>query len=364
MLKSEGQEWTYLKRIAVIFLQFFKTEEDLTVGKKEMKKLMITLLSIAVLPLAALPEVKSLGDLREIEVKVKTVVEKGTSATVSLLSTQEGASGSGVIVSEDGLILTAAHVVGRSREMIVIFPEGREERAKVLGANFFRDAAMIQLIGEGPWPYVEVGDSSEMKTGDLVVAMGHPKGYDPTRRPPVRFGRIMTMQPDAKMGFFVTDCTVIGGDSGGPLFDLEGKVVGIHSSIDPREKRINNHAGIEGFKKSWDKMKRGDQWGRLGGNELGPDRPVIGILLEESDAGLKVTGVPEGSPALAAGIRNGDILMTMSDQQVGSLDKLGGVMIDFEPGDEIEVSLKRDDKELKSKVKLASRREIFLRIRR
>ena len=247
-----------------------------------MKRIIAALVSLAVLPLAAAPRIESLGDLRKIEKSVKAVVEVGTPATVSLLSTSAGASGSGVIVSSDGLILTAAHVIEGSRLMTVIFPDGRQAQAKVLGANYYRDAAMAQLIGEGPWPYVEVGDSAVLKTGDLVVAMGHPKGYDPTRRPPVRFGRIMTRKTGQSGGFFTTDCTVIGGDSGGPLFDLDGKVVGIHSHIDAHETRINNHAAIEGFVKSWEKMKSGDQWGKLGGNPLGQDRPVIGVLLELS----------------------------------------------------------------------------------
>ncbi|MGC6426686.1 MAG: S1C family serine protease [Akkermansiaceae bacterium] len=328
-----------------------------------MKNLIISLIGMAALPVAAKPKVNSLGDLRAIEQKVVEVVAKGTPATVSLLSVR-ATSGSGVIVSADGLILTAAHVVEGNRELTVIFPDGREARAKVLGANFYRDAAMAQLIGEGPWPHVEIGDSEPLKTGDLVVAMGHPKGYDPTRRPPVRFGRVMTRETGISGDFFTTDCTVIGGDSGGPLFDLQGRVVGIHSHIDAKETRINNHAAIEGFKRSWGKMKRGDQWGRLGGSELGPERPVIGVLLEESDVGLKVLGVPQNSPAEAAGIRNGDFIVTLAGRKAVSIDALGDVLIDFERGDQVALELQRGKERVQSKVTLASRRELYRRKRR
>lgn len=329
-----------------------------------MKQLMTSLMMLTAFPLLALPDIESLGDLREIEKKVTTIVSEATPATVSLLSQKMGSSGSGVIVSKDGLILTAAHVTEGSREMTVIFPDGREARAKVLGANFYRDAAMAQLIGEGPWPYVEIGDAKDLKTGDLVVAMGHPKGYDPTRRPPVRFGRIMTRETGTSGGFFTTDCTVIAGDSGGPLFDLNGKVVGIHSHIDAGETRINNHAGMEGFKKSWAKLKSGDQWGRLGGHDLGPDSPVIGILLEVSKAGLKVLEVPKASPAEAAGILKGDLLISLADTEVTSLKNLGEILIDYESGDQIELHIERGEEEVKAKVTLASRREIYRRMRR
>ncbi len=104
-------------------------------------------------------------------------------------------------------------------------------------------------------------DSKNLKSGDLVIALGHAGGYDPVRTPPVRFGRVISS--DAS-GFLNTDCTLIGGDSGGPLFDLEGNVIGIHSSIG-HSLSVNNHTGIDGFKKGWDRMKKGESWGRLGG---------------------------------------------------------------------------------------------------
>ena len=202
------------------------------------------LILVATVPLPAAPNVGGLGDLKKLQTQVQRVVLEKTETTVSLVSPSIGAAGSGVIVSSDGLILTAAHVIERSKEMTVIFPDGRQERARVLGANFTRDAAMAKLIGPGPWPFAEVGESKSLEAGDFVVAMGHPKGYDPTRRPPVRFGRVMDK---GNLDFVTTDCTLIGGDSGGPLFDLKGRVVGIHSHIAP-DRRVNNHAGLSGFK--------------------------------------------------------------------------------------------------------------------
>jgi serine protease Do len=252
----------------------------------------IFVLSTAAL-LSAVPRVESLGDLKKLEQQVQKVVRDNTATTVSLVAPELGASGSGVIVSSDGLILTAAHVIEGSKMMTVIFPDGRQEKARVLGANYTRDAAMAKLVGEGPWPFSEVAEADTLEVGDFVVSMGHPKGYDPTRRPPVRFGRVMTMRA---LDFITTDCTLIGGDSGGPLFDLKGRVVGIHSNISPN-RQINNHAGISGFKDSWEKMLVGKSWGVLGGDRRDPNRPVMGLNLKATENGLVVEEVPQGGPA-------------------------------------------------------------------
>ncbi|MGJ8694953.1 MAG: S1C family serine protease [Verrucomicrobiaceae bacterium] len=326
-----------------------------------MKQIFTLLVILGVVTAQAAPRITSLSDLQAIEEKMQKVVLEATPATVSLVSPKIGASGSGVIVSPDGLILTAAHVVDGSREMTVIFPDGREERAKVLGANYSRDAAMAQMVGAGPWPFVGIGDSAPLTTGDLVVAMGHPKGYDPTRRPPVRFGRVMTK---GRTGFITTDCTVVGGDSGGPLFDLEGKVIGIHSHINAHERAVNNHAGITGFKKSWAKMLRGDSWGRLGGGFDAANSPAIGVMLDARSGKLDVESVTPGSPGEVAGLRGGDVIVSLNHEEVKNLKDLGEVLIDFAPGDQVSLSVKRDGVMVDLSLKLTSRAQIYRRSRR
>ena len=320
---------------------------------------MKSLIAVAMLTISgvlnAAPKIENLADLRKLEQKVKRVVEEHTNATISLVSPRKGASGSGVIVSPDGLILTAAHVTAGSREMMVIFPDGRQEKARVLGSNETRDASMAQLIGKGPWPYAEIGNSDDLKVGDFVVAMGHPKGYDPTRRPPVRFGRIMTR---VDYGFITTDCTVVGGDSGGPLFHLEGKVVGIHSHI-AKDRKINNHAGISGYVRSWDKMKKGDVWGRLGGIDQDKLRPVLGVVLEVKEDRLSAVQVPEQSPAYSAGLREGDQVLKIADEVVNDPAGMRDILIDLEPGDQVGVTVKRGSETKTFVVKLAALGQVY-----
>lgn len=324
------------------------------------KKLVPVLALASVTLLQAVPKVESLGDLKKLEGQVKKVVRENTDATISLVSPNSGASGSGVIVSAEGLILTAAHVIEGSKFMTVIFPDGSQEKARVLGANFTRDAAMAKMVGKGPWPFSQLGDSDSLEVGDFVVAMGHPKGYDPTRRPPVRFGRVMTKR---ELDFITTDCTLIGGDSGGPLFDLEGRVVGIHSNI-ASDRRINNHAGLSGFTSSWENMLAGKSWGVLGGDRRDPNRPVMGLNLKKTDNGLVVDEVPNAGPAFAAGFQRGDIVTTIGGQKVTEVAKLSEIFVDLLPGDEVEVNFIRSNQKLTKTVKLARLGEIYRNQRR
>ena len=151
--------------------------------------------------------VSSMADLQK---HVQQVASTATAATVALVS-DGGETGSGVIVTSRGLILTAAHVVGGDEIMRVVFADGRVVKGRVLGANFTRDAAMVQIMDEGNYPHVELGKSDELHVGDFVVALGHSKGFDPERRAPIRLGRLCT---DGRQRFLISECTLIGGDSG------------------------------------------------------------------------------------------------------------------------------------------------------
>jgi serine protease Do len=219
---------------------------------------------------------------------------------------------------------------------------------------------MAKLIGPGPWPFAETGDSDSLKVGDFVVAMGHPKGYDPTRRPPVRFGRIMTQ---GNLDFVTTDCTLIGGDSGGPLFDLEGRVVGIHSHIAP-DRRVNNHAGLSGFKESWENMLAGKAWGVLGGDRRDPNRPVLGLNLRKTEQGLIVDEVPQGGPAFAAGLLAGDVVTSINGEMVTEVEMLSEIFVDFLPGDDVKINFSRKGSKLSKTVKLGRLGDIYQNQRR
>ncbi len=289
--------------------------------------------------------------LKQLESKVEDVARQGLPATVSLFSEKSESSGSGVIISQKGLILTAGHVVEGLEEVTVVFPDGKQARGRVLGSNLSKDAAMVQLQSEGEWPFVVLGDSRAAKVGDFVISLGHAGGYDALRSPPVRFGRVVALNP---LGFIGTDCALIGGDSGGPLFNLKGEVIGIHSSIGA-SLMANNHTGVQNFKTDWARLEKGETWGRLTMNPLmNPDRPVIGFNVAGAVAGgVQLAEVHPDSPADVAGMRRGDVVASIDSRPVKNLRELQGILSGHEPGDEVEVTFTRQGESMTRNVKLA-----------
>lgn len=309
-------------------------------------------------PLAAKDPAATLADLAKLEAKVVGVADKVLPATVSLLSDRTGSSGSGVIVADDGLILTAAHVVQGTDQLLVVFPDGKQVPGKVLGANYSKDIAMVRITEKGDWPTVEMGDSEKLAAGDWVVALGHSAGFDAGRTPPVRFGRVIS---DGPGNFMTTDCTLIGGDSGGPLFDLNGKLVGIHSSIG-RSISNNNHAGIDGFRDDWDRLIAGETWGELSMNPFAnPEMPVLGIGMGRVRGirGVVVESVVPGSPAVAAGLRRGDVIVSFDGDKIGDGGELLQLLAKREPGDTVKVAYARDGDTRETEVKLQRRIDLF-----
>lgn len=312
----------------------------------------IILGSIVIAQLAIAAPVRDLQDLLDVEAKVQAVAEKRVPLTVALIAADASSSGSGVITNEEGLILTAAHVVQGSETMDVVFPDGKTVKGKVLGANYGKDIAMVKIEADGKWPAAPRGASKTLEVGDWVVATGHAAGFDPARTPPVRFGRVVSKGPG---NFFTTDCTLIGGDSGGPIFDLEGNIIGINSNIGQALK-VNNHAGVDGFKEDWDKMLKGEQWGKLILDPmLNEDMPVLGVAIEGSRSGLIVGGVSKGSKATEAGIQPGDVIVSLEGQRIRNLDDLRNELLRKQVGDKVKLAITRDGKAMEKEVELVRR---------
>lgn len=315
-------------------------------------------LGSACLPLSAREPSRNLEDLARLESKVEDVSRKVLPATVALLSERTGSSGSGVITTADGLILTAAHVVQGAEELLVVFPDGKQVPGKVLGANYSKDIAMVQIMEKGKWPFVEMGTSKDLSAGDWVVALGHSAGFDASRPPPVRFGRVIS---DGPGNFLTTDCTLIGGDSGGPLFDLNGKIVGIHSSIG-QSLTNNNHAGIDGFREDWTRIHAGEAWGELSLNPFAnPEMPVLGIgmAMARGIKGVIVESVVHGSPAAAAGVRTGDLIRSLDGSAVRDGAELLQILAKCQAGDSVKLGVLRDRDSLDMNVTLKRRNELF-----
>ena len=198
--------------------------------------------------------------LKRVEAKSRDVAARVVGSTVgvinqSLATNGRLGEGSGVVVSEDGLILTVGHVLAKpGSELTVIFPDGRRAAAKALGANFSRDSGLARITEPGKWPHVEMGHSDDIKPGTWCMALGHPGGIQQGRTPPIRLGRVLNSGKGAR--FLVTDATVISGDSGGPLFDLDGRVIGVHSNIGMNVDQ-NQHVPIDVYREQWNNLLAG-----------------------------------------------------------------------------------------------------------
>ncbi len=291
--------------------------------------------------------------LAKLQQQIRAVVEKATKATVGI---QNGmAAGSGVIVTKDGYVLTAAHVMGDAKqEVIVILSDGKRVRAKPLGANRTRDAAMLKIVSGENWPYAPVGRSSDTELGQWVIAMGHPGGYEPGRTPPVRLGKI-EVNTDGPFGL-ITDCTLIGGDSGGPLFNLKGEVIGIHSSIAASTAQ-NRHVPSDVFLRDWEVLQSGRRWGRLGQFVIPPGAGFLGLEATPNDnpLGMKVDSVDHDGAAERAGIEVGDVLLSIDGYPLENAFSLGESVAARRAGDTIRIRLSRDGEEQEIKVTLGAR---------
>ena len=292
---------------------------------------------------------ESVEDLLNIESALKSALPKTRAATVCLDLGEEKGSGSGVIVSQDGLILTAAHVsggVGKTFEAVL--EDGTRHPVVSLGLISNTDAAMAQIQGEGPFPYIEVDRENTTRLGDWILSLGHSGGFDQERGVVVRLGRVVRMAQHT----WQTDGTLIGGDSGGPLFDLHGRLIGIHSRVG-RNKSENNHVPMEELVKNWQAMLEGEFVGN--GPFASRDPGFLGIKLAEVENSVQVEEAYEGKAAALAGLEAGDTLVEIGGEQVESIKGLQELLKEKLAGDKIELTYRRENHEETIEVELGSR---------
>ncbi len=299
-------------------------------------------------PLVASTTPSSIGELVEIQQRIQAVLIPCQRATVGI-----GDGGSGVIVSADGLVLTAAHVSMRpGRRVTVRLHDGRRVTAETRGLNQFADAGLIQILDQGKWPFVEMSLAPRSKAGDWCFALGHPSGFDLDRGPVLRVGRVI----GAHALVMRTDCHLIGGDSGGPLFDLTGKVIGIHSRVS-EEIDDNYHAPIAAFRRHWKLFQANEAVQISSDNEGG----FLGVQSELSLQGARVRVVFPETPAFAAGLLEGDVITAVDEIVVFDPDELGWALARHPPGTEVRIDLIRGSRQQTLLVKLGRRPEEFRR---
>ena len=291
-------------------------------------------------------------ELISLEKQQTKVAEKVNLVTVNLH--HGNTQGSGVIITGEGYILTAAHVAGRPNQKIFIhMHDGVQFEGVTMGVNRDMDAGLVRItsardIAVDPWPHASLGASSDLKLGQWCIATGHPGGWMKDRPAVVRIGRLLRILPST----LVSDCSLIGGDSGGPLFDLEGKLIGIHSRIGV-EVDDNMHVPVDVFDKSWSRLVRNEAWGSLPGFK--PAIGVQGAADRESENVCKIARVEKGGPADKAGIRAGDVILEFDHQPVQNFDQLKAAVDSVTPGEQVTVELQRDTKKMSLRLIVGSK---------
>lgn len=297
---------------------------------------------------------ESQDDLLAIQDALQAALPRAEAATVCV-DLGEG-TGSGVIVSEDGLVMTAAHVsTAVGKEVTIIMPDGTKLNAETLGLMAETDAALIQIMEDAPdeagFPFVEVNQADDTKLGDWLFSLGHSGGFNKERGAVLRIARLVRIANNT----FQTDGTLIGGDSGGPLFDMEGRLVGIHSRVGP-QLPVNMHVPVRVFLDSWDRMLNSEFIGE------GPfaQKPQIGkgflgIGTEPVDGGLEITKVGKGSPAETEGLLVGDVLSSLNGEKTETKERLKELLAEMAPGNKLELEIIRDGKIETIKMRLGSR---------
>lgn len=284
---------------------------------------------------------ETLEDLKAQQEHVAKIVEKVMPAVVSV---RVGASsGSGVIVSKDGYVLTAGHVSGTpNRNVTVILHNGKTAKGKTLGGNHGIDSGLIKITDEGEWPIVEMGDSAELKVGTWCMVIAHHGGYKPGRTAPVRVGRVLNN--DIKKSTLTTDAMLVGGDSGGPIFDMHGRVIGINSRIG-NKLDTNMHVSINPFRDEWNKIAKGETWGKLGGGGggFGKNGPFLGMQTELKDDKVVVKSITPNSPAEKAGIKLGDEVLKLDDKEITGPMVLQKLLFGRKIGDQVTIEIRRDN---------------------
>jgi S1-C subfamily serine protease len=223
--------------------------------------------------------------------------------------------------------------------------DGRLTRGKTLGLNRTADAGLLKLVGEGPWPFAELGKSRDLKPGQWCLATGHPGGFERGRGPVLRLGRVLTQRTD----HLSTDCPLIGGDSGGPLFDLEGRVIAVHSRIsDPLTANI--HVPVDRYHESWDRLAKGEAWGTLPGTT-----PFVGVHGDPDTEKARVAEVVPGSPAHRAGVRAGDVVLRFGKRTITDFRSLVAAVRAREPGEQVVMEVIRDGRKQQLSVVVGAR---------
>ena len=254
--------------------------------------------------------------------------------------------GSGFIVSADGVILTNAHVVDDADEVSVKLTDRREFTAKVLGVDKTTDIAVLKIQANG-LPYVKVGDPKTTKVGEWVVAIGQPFGFENTVTSGIVSAKSRSLPGDSYVPFIQTDAAVNPGNSGGPLFNLRGEVIGVNSQIFSRSGGFQGLAFAVPIDVAMQVKDEIQKSGKVSHGRLGVAVQEVNQALAQnfglkSPAGALVASVEKGSPGAKAGLEPGDVIVKLDGKEISRSSDLPPIISSLKPGTKVTLEVWRN----------------------
>uniref|UniRef100_A0A2A4YRL6 Probable periplasmic serine endoprotease DegP-like n=1 Tax=OCS116 cluster bacterium TaxID=2030921 RepID=A0A2A4YRL6_9PROT len=273
-----------------------------------------------------------------------------------------GSLGSGFVISDDGYVVTNAHVIADAEEITVIFNDGEELLAKVVGTDEKTDIALLKVEAKADLKFVEFGDNKKLRIGSWVVTIGNPFGLGVS----VSAGIVSAKNRDIRSGpyddFIQTDAGINKGNSGGPLFNLDGKVVGVNTAL------ISPTGGSVGIGFSVPASTVEPVVAQL--KEFGTTRRGwLGVIIQnvsddiadslgmDEAKGAFVSKIFQDSPAKDAGVKRGDVIIKFNDQDVEDQSALPRIVAATEIDKEVTVVVIRDGEEIELSVKVGLLKE-------
>ena len=259
--------------------------------------------------------------------------------------------GSGFIVSADGIILTNAHVVDDADQVTVTLTDKREFTAKVLGADKTTDIAVLKIAARD-LPYVRIGDSRSTKVGEWVVAIGQPFGFENTVTAGIVSAKSRSLPGDSYVPFIQTDAAVNPGNSGGPLFNLKGEVIGVNSQIFSRSGGFQGLAFAVPIDVAMQVKDEIQQTGKVSHGRLGIAIQEVNQGLADnfglkSPTGALVSSVEKGSPGAEAGLKPGDVIVKLDGKDVTRSGDLPPMVSSLKAGTKVTLDIWRNHSPMK-----------------
>jgi putative serine protease PepD len=259
--------------------------------------------------------------------------------------------GSGWVYDDRGHVVTNEHVVEGADEVTVVFQDGTEVPARVVGTDRSTDVAVLELEREHESAPLPLGSTSSLQLGDTVVAIGSPLGLQGTVTAGIVSGLGRDIQAPNQFtidGAVQTDAALNHGNSGGPLLDASGRVVGMNAQI-ASETGANTGIGyaipVETVKEIADEL--------IASGKV--EHPYLGVGIEDAESGARIAEVRSGSPAAEAGLRQGDVVTGVAGSEIESADELQDAVAEREPGDSLELTVERDGETRTVTVELGTR---------